>query len=562
MNNKYGWRECNFLLEFISTLCLLISYILFVVQAFKNIIFVKSNSEEIITERLLYEQFSDEIYSNIKSYPFKQIKFIEEKVSNLDYLNVELKLDTFFDCQGEKNGLLNEFCQDKIISNFTCCKSECCTRQTDSFFCENYNFNLKKATENYKILSYNDEEKNDDPRRKFCKYFSKYRDTTSKILNKYLKIEKFDYNYEELLIKNEENGFVFIGKNHKEGYEDCGELDTLKNHLFLKGISCPINYIYRNGNELYFDSIPSSKLGIFVRIIISEIPPYIHEWKNKYIKQDEATANITIKNINKLTKENINYYQKHNVYFNINEIPNYSREVKEVNEYQKFYWYTTNYIGFKSLKDLIQFKLFFNGTNSKDNPLYKIVISLYPSIPSAIIGLILIILCLAYIVFFILFFKKSSKLKIILFIIKEAIILITFIIGVIIYIVCTKRRFKSININIDEHYNEILNLYNKRRKQIYFLSSIIIISFVFLYEIYFIFFARKNKNNQINLDKKSTIISLKENDKINHNNQNAGVQFYDNKNNLNYDNSSDRKMKNEKSFLKNSARVIQYQNDS
>ena len=66
-------------------------------------------------------------------------------------------------------------------------------------------------------------------------------------------------------------------------------------------------------------------------------------------------------------------------------------------------------------------------------------------------------------------------------------------IGLSLYCILTLRQFKSIDIEIDEHYKEVLNLYNKRRRFDYFLAAIILMSFVIVFEIYFIFFAKKKQ---------------------------------------------------------------------
>ena len=497
---NYGFGECNNFFEFISVLALLLSYIFFVIQSFYNTQFISSNSNEIIAERQLYKHFSEDIYTNIRRKSFTKINQSEIKNSNSQYLNLEVKLDTFFDCQGIKKGLLNEVCQNTIINNLTCCRSDCCIKKNEEILCNNYNFNLKKIFLDNKILNYNDEERFEDPRRRYCKYFNKYTGLASKILNNYLQIDYFEYSYEDLFLKKEIQNLVYIGKESPDGYyTDCGILDTLNNHLFLKDMSCPLNFILRDNNNLYFDSITYTTLGIIVRNFLSEIPPNIHEWYNGFINEIDEKKNITIKDINKIIKENYNnykYYRKQEAYFYINELPEFNEDYKDkINKYQKIYWYSTNYIGFNSADDLKQFKQNFNESNNKDNPLYNITQSLYPlGTPVIIIGIILIVFCLVYIIIFIL--KVNIVLKQILFIIKEIIIGITFFTGFIIYIIYTTKKYYSIDINIDEHYKEILNLYNKRRIQKYYLTGIIFMGFVIFYEIYFIFLANKNMKSQ------------------------------------------------------------------
>ena len=62
----------------------------------------------------------------------------------------------------------------------------------------------------------------------------------------------------------------------------------------------------------------------------------------------------------------------------------------------------------------------------------------------------------------------------------------------------TQKKFVKINIDIDIHYKEILNSYNRRRKQTFFLCGIIIMGFVILFEIYYLFFLKElTKEEQI-----------------------------------------------------------------
>ena len=505
MPNKYGSPYCNNILELISIFASLISYILFVYQSFLNYNFRNSNSREIIAEKYLYQNFYEEINNNIKMRLIKNIT-IEEKKEDISksYLNLEVKLDSFFDCRGETNGLLNEKeCQDKIVSNLTCCRSECCNRINDNIKCNNYNFDLKKSYNDKTIINYNEEERIEDPRRRFCKYFNKYNNSTSKLLNITFKVEE-DYNYQEFLMRNEYEN-VKVSAENIEGFNDCGELDTLKNHLFVKNKPCPINYIIRGGNKIYFDSFNSMHSypkKMIVRNILSEIPPNIHEWNN-YNYENINDNIITIKDVNKIIKENENYYEKQDAYFYIDEISDFYDKYKDkVNKFQKLYWYTSNYIGFKNVNEFLKFQTIFNDT--KNNSLYEITkTKIIPSLISAIFGLLLIIFCLAYTTFFLISLKIDFMFKKPLFIIKEIIILVSVVAGLFLLFFSPKYKFETIEIIMDEHYKEILDLYNRRRSQNYLLAAFIIIIFVLLYEIYFIFFARKSRKTNKIIDKGS-----------------------------------------------------------
>jgi len=56
------WKKKYSMFEFISIILLLVSYTLFLIQSYMNIIFVHSQSKDVIGEKLLYEQFSKEIF--------------------------------------------------------------------------------------------------------------------------------------------------------------------------------------------------------------------------------------------------------------------------------------------------------------------------------------------------------------------------------------------------------------------------------------------------------------------------------------------------------------------
>ena len=488
------WKKKCKVFEFISIILLLASYTLFLTQSIMNIKFVNSKSKYAIGEKLLYMQFSKEIYSNINSFPFSRIYTEEENEDSNNYLNVEVKLDPYFDCKGVKKGLLNEICQDKLVNNFTCCKSECCIRTDDNMVCSNYSFNLQESHyDNDKILNYNEDELYDDPRRRYCYYFNKYVGETHTLSQINLYKENYIFNYVSI-ISNEDSS-IYFGKESKSGYTDCGEIDTLKNHLYVKDISCPVNSITKIGNNFIFEGLPSYSFTIFVRNIISEIPPNIHEWKNEYEKTDYNY----LKEINKFVNQNSSYYKKMDVSFNIEELSEFYNYEEKVNKHQEFYWYTTNYIGFESHEELKKFFEYFDENDNTNNNLYKISKKLFPSYTSLIFGVLLIIACLLYTIYLIIILVKNKKPKKLIIIIKKIISSVTAIVGIIYYIICIYGIYKEINIKMDENYMEVLNLYNNRRKQIYFLSGIIINSINLGYEILLYIFKCKIKTESDNI---------------------------------------------------------------
>ena len=487
-------KKCLIIFEIISIILVIISYILYIIQSFLNQNFTKNKSKQIYTERLLYEKFSEDIYNNIRSYPINKI--LTTKSQNSEPFIIEVKLDNKFDCQGVKSGFLNEYvCQNQLVNNLTCCKSECCPRNnTGNIYCNNYNFNIKNFYLEKNILTYNHDELIDDPRRRYCQYINQFSGNTSKIFNYDLQKENFNYTYEKILLNESNiNTFIKIDKNNTKNdlndFTDCGEIDSMKKHLYVKGIKCPINFISSDtdNNVLVFDSIPDTSLGIIVKNYLTEIPPTLHEWNNYF--NNEL---VTIKDINNLlttkNKDNSefnNYYQKQDAYVYINNLPNFSGYINKVNKYQKIFWYTTNYIGFDSKEDLDKFKSMFNEHDIKDNPLYKIRDNLFPSIGTFIIFIIILILYIIFFVKFLIENKNDFVLYPKYFKLKEIITFVTLIACFIIYIVYTQIKYKKININIDPNYKEIINLYNKRRKQMCFLVGIILHFIACIYEVYY-----------------------------------------------------------------------------
>ena len=140
--------------------------------------FKNYKTRSLVTERLLYEQFSYEVYESILSYPYIQSSSSTSNVENYEndysYMDVELKLDSFYDCRDIYDPELNEEkCQNQIVKSNTCCKSECCSKIIgDEVFCQDYLFNFDIDEIKNNRIYYNDEEYFDDPKRRFCSYYS------------------------------------------------------------------------------------------------------------------------------------------------------------------------------------------------------------------------------------------------------------------------------------------------------------------------------------------------------------------------------------------------------
>jgi hypothetical protein len=131
--------------------------------------------------------------------------------------------------------------------------------------------------------------------------------------------------------------------------------------------------------------------------------------------------------------------------------------------------YTTNYIGFESQSDLITFLDIFKGDT--DNPLYRFGKEVYPSLETIICGSVLIILCIIYLI---LFWTKLIEKYLWLFIIKESILGATFLILLGIYI-WQLVIFKKIKIDMDNNFQNILDLYNNRRMQYCLMSGLLLL---------------------------------------------------------------------------------------
>ena len=508
--------------EFISLLLVIISYILYIAQSFINYKFIKSKSKEISAERILYQNFAKEINNNIKSFIIKKIKIGNDK--NLQDMNIAIKINSSYDCRGVTNGLLNEeVCQNKILNNSICCKSECCTKNDKGkTHCINYEFNPRKTKADKNFLVYNSDELFDDPKRRYCQYMSTFSGYSSTISGFNLRHELTNYSYENILL-NEDSNIKIEKKEYKDkDYTDCGEIDSLQKHLFIKGQECPINHIISepDNNLLFFDFFPDSSLGIIVNNYLSDIPPLIFDLDNVFTSGENK---VTIKEINDLIKkknddssEYENYYKKQDAYFYLNQIPENIRNKfsNRVKPNQKIYWYTTNYIGFDTVDDLKKFKSIFKENDDSDNPLYKMTKSIKPAIGTAIIGILLVIIYIILLIRFAKEVKNGLVAKMLCFKFKEVITLITLIIFFIIYLVYAHGKFKKIKINLDINYKKILELYNERRKQKCFLAGIILHFIACAFEVYYYFFSdeKKEKNNSIyniqNIDKNdSTIIN-------------------------------------------------------
>ena len=503
------YEKFMFWFEIVSLGLAIVSYILIIIQSSNNYMFKNYKTRSLIAERLLFEQFGYEVKKSIESFPYA--KNPSDDYLYQDYMNVEVKLDSYYDCRDVYDQELNENkCQNQILNNYSCCRSECCIKTNgDETFCYDYAFDLDEgAIKNKRILYYNDEEYFEDPKRRFCSYYNKY--TTDINLNTYsgnLYLYKCIYDYK--LIYLNKSPHMCIGKSacNQNLYIDCGIIDTKSNHLYVDNTNyCPINNINGNKDYLYtyYNNYGYSNMNnneeIIIRIILSEIVPEIHEWKEHFVslenykdKASEEYPNLREKILTTRNKDFKNLMKKYSDiykerYFSLNGdyFPGY-----KINSKANIKMYTTNYIGFGSQSDLSKFLDIFKGDT--DNPLYRFGKEVYPSLETIICGSVLIIL---FIIYLILFWTKLIEKYLWLFIIKESILGATFFILLGIYI-WQLVIFKKIKIDMDDNFQNILGLYNNRRMQYCLLSGLLLLFLSIIPFIIFLIIQRcKYKSNQ------------------------------------------------------------------
>jgi len=481
------YEKFYFWIEIASIVLAIASYILIIIQSSNNYMFKNYKTRSLIAERVLYEQFSYEVKESIKSFPYTNTDNPSDNYEYEEYMKVEAKLNSYYDCRDVYDPELNEeICQNQIVKNNTCCKSECCLKTNgDETFCYNYVFDLDNGDiKNHRILYYNDEEYFEDPKRRFCSYYNKYTtDINLRVDDGELYLYKCKYDYKSIYLNKAPH--MCIGKSscNDDLYIDCGIIDTKYNHLFVDNTNyCPIVDITGNNNNLntyhtgYEYSYNNNK--IIIRIILSELSPDIHEWKNHFVslenyenKESEKYENLRkkISDIREKDFENLmskysSIYKERSFSLNGNYFSG-----SNINSKANFKMYTTNYIGFESQDDLLTFLDIFKGDT--DNPLYRLGKEVYPSLETIICGAVL---CILSIIYLILFLIKLIEKYLLIFIIKECVLGVTFFIllGIYIWQVVI---FKKIKIDMDSNFENILDLYNNRRMQYCLLSALILL---------------------------------------------------------------------------------------
>ena len=461
-------------ISIISIVLLIISLGFIITQSIINIVYSFKLSKKIITERLIYEQFSHEVYSNINSHPIISIKTIA-KDSNCDDgyepINIPIKIEEFYDCGNDGN--IDEFCQNKITPESLCCHKSCCFEKIE-------NKKESKYCLQKRELASNDIRKNNDPRENTCTKFSKYLGKFYILNNQTICAQKSDKTYKDLLNESQNRGYCSYDKIDSKGH--CNyNIETLKyNGVSSYLDSIMVKNIFSTADPNYFEM--ESKLRISMMLNRKKYN------ENKIKKEIKEISEISSKNIydtfndakcNRDECRNTNYidYRSYNLKTNILDngdeyiFQNYKDDYYYSNKY--IYWYTRNYIGFQNTSELNKFRDFFDVNDHKNNYLFKISKVLYPNIESIIIGIIFITLSIILIIHFIKNNMANEDYTYDYLILLGVFIL--FLLYFLMYLIGYLTKFKEIDIDMEDFYSNILKKYNYRRRQLYLMIAVIIL---------------------------------------------------------------------------------------
>ena len=519
MENVKLSHKIHLILNIISFCLLIIACIVIFSQTIKNMYYNYSTNKTILAEKLVYQQFSHDVYSNINNkiyYQLETVPYTEDCPEGKEILRIPIKIDSYYDCENIKNNELNEdICQNKISKSSICCQDDCCE----------YNAYLKQTIcreKNYKNI---DNEELNDIRKDICQYFNVYNGKFSKIVNSKICAKRYDITYENLLNVYNENNCQNAS---------CLYFDT-KNHCI-----CDIN-LKGNNILLFGPSFLNLNLtNCIVKNIFSELNPNFFEYET-ILK--EALLNNKIKT-DKKEKEKVNLYKaitekniydaffkdKNDIHINGNEyyinqtqflLSNLTENNEEYifknylgNEYMKkksLKWYTRNYIGFKDYDELTKFQKYFDEKDPMNNPLYKITNIIYPNWESIIILILFLITLIIAFIYQIYIFIKENNIKDNFFLIFDTYRQISLMSLLIIYLCLFLFRYNynffKIDVDMEIYYKIVLEKYNERRGQKLLLAGIIILCINFIIElINYIVMIFIDKNNGINTVSKYTIV--------------------------------------------------------
>ena len=473
----------HLIINIILATLLIIASILIFVQAIINIKYNNSKNKKILTEKLVYEQFSHDVYSNINSkilYDFEVYPFSKDCPDDKEPVLFSIKLDSYYDCEGVDASNIDEsICLDRITNSLLCCQKSCC----QSNGCRN------------KDPNHMENEEKDDERKDKCVFFNKYNGKFTQITNG-VKIcaKKYDYDYQY---------FLYLSEKDNIKSDECIYLDS-SNHCINSG-----NIIGNLKLKLSNNSFLLNNKNVIVKNIFSEIIPNYFEYElllkewilNNQIKisdTDQEDVNkyneIDLKNLYDTFFENIDdsfkggniYYDKQKEFL-INEIISNNNEPVFENYLNDDYikkksvnWYSRNYIGFKNIDELNKFKEIFDENDVTNNPLYKINNDiLYPNIESIIIISIFLAEFITSIIIEIKSFCDKNSVKIKPYLVIDSVTQICsvclLIIYFFIYLFKYIYKYKKIEIDMEIYYRFVLEQYNKRRSQSYLLLGVIIL---------------------------------------------------------------------------------------
>ena len=459
----------------ISSFFLIISYAFIMTQSMINIIYSENNKNDIIAERLVYEQFSHEVYTNINSKIIKNITFVDinqDCPENFRIMSIPIKMESFYDCRNIDDDQYFEIenFKNRITNDQTCFRKGCCLKR------------ISDKKENGYCMDKNDINEY-DLRKGKCTKFSKYNGRFYNYENKKICVEKGKENYEDLLSYSCD----YCNYNQKTYFDS--------EHCF-----CNINGYLTNNNKAIVKNIFSIDEPNYFEM---ESKIRINKLLNK-IKYDEEKIKKEYDKISKISPKNIydafmeeecelnsckdNSYKQFNsistklgnIFSNSNEIIFDNYRYNSYLSNNDIGLYTRNYIGFKNRTEFNKFKKYFDSNDYKSNSLYKISRTLYPNYTSFILGSIICIISIIFIIFLIKNFKdEENDFKIKDFNlnnIRFLLVFIFFLSYLIIYLVY-HRQFDEIYIDMEEFYKKVIEKYNDRRKQIYLLIGVILFSF-------------------------------------------------------------------------------------
>ena len=101
-----------------SYLLLFLACISIFIQTIQNLKYNYSNDKTILAEKLVYQQFSHDVYSNINNkilYQFEVVPYGQDCPEGKEVLKIPIKIDTFYDCENINNtvdDLDEEVCKD------------------------------------------------------------------------------------------------------------------------------------------------------------------------------------------------------------------------------------------------------------------------------------------------------------------------------------------------------------------------------------------------------------------------------------------------------------------